>query len=160
MNKAEKISTALVATFAIAAGGVACGGGEGSNASTDSPTGTRIELTESPFPPATETPTPILEQTPGSNNTPFEETSTPFDCGIFPQEYCTGGRLIDWENPTDGTVYKIVTLNVPAEIPILAPFDGQLTIRKSEENLLNLMPLISIYNDDAPNTLFLELPVI
>lgn len=97
MGKAEKISTGLVATLAIAAGSVACGGGEGSNASTDSPSGTRIELTQSPFstpigtdivtplPTATESPTiaPTPEPTEKPAIPTFEEMTAKVDSAVL-----------------------------------------------------------------------------
>ncbi|MEK7185828.1 MAG: hypothetical protein AAB675_00495 [Patescibacteria group bacterium] len=76
----------------------------------------------------------------------------PGSCLVLEQKYCGNGKIIEWKSPT-GQIFKLVAFNLPADIPIFAPFDGQLLITDSKKNPISPnIPMISIYNSKGPNT--------
>lgn len=58
------------------------------------------------------------------NQTAPPVTAKPGSCLIVEEKYCSQAKLIDWTNPS-GQKMKIIGFDLPADVPLLAPIDGQ-----------------------------------
>ncbi len=121
-NKQETGHSRLIRTGGIFIGSgiatlaIACGGGKG--------TESKVQKADPPTLPAA---TDVLKSSPTEAPSPIptQEVKQAVSCVILPTEYCSQAEVVDWTSP-QGQKFKVVGVNLPADVPIYSPIDGDL----------------------------------
>ena len=132
-------SALAAATAPAVALAINCGGSDGNSPTPDdlkSPTATVLE-TNTPMPSQTDMATQVTK-----SSTPLAEIPS-FECGILDNQYCSEGKLIEWTDPA-GVNYQFAAFSLPENIPIYAPFSGDLVFSPSGEGNPLEVPTVSL----------------
>ncbi len=66
-------------------------------------------------------------QSSSGSTSPTASTLSQTDCGIVPPQYCHLGQIVLVSDPSKQVTYTNVGFNLPAGVPIFAPYDGSTT---------------------------------